>query len=420
MDTQPRLISAAAILLIIAYHTLDGIDGKYAKNSRTDSPLGEYFSHCCSNVGFVFSTLTACSVLGISDLSTRWYLVQIGQLVALRCHIRAFKTGVISFSTFTGPGEGLFVLLLIMGTKAAFPFIFHRLMDAVPLVIGVLNATGLTALGPNDYKALINFMTHAIFYVLIVRALLDAVFTISKEKNATRNGLVFCILYRAGPALLMWLGIMPGTFTDLDLICEGLFMSVLNSDIILAKMAKRDLHPYIVIFAMLSVLDNFIILLVVGLYYMSTLYEISEYMELSIFGITRNVYVDGVYDMCHLGHFNSFKQALSYGTRLSVGVLSDEHVSKYKRPPIMTMEERAAVVATSRHVHKVIAPCPFPGLPAEFIKEHRIHVVCHSPEYTGPDDKYYTIPREMGITRVMPRTEGMSTSELIKRVKAYQ
>jgi len=158
---------------------------------------------------------------------------------------------------------------------------------------------------------------------------------------------------------------------------------------------------------------------VVAVYYITTLYEISDYMQLSMFGITRNVYVDGVYDMCHLGHFNSFKKALSYGTRLIVGVMSDEDVKSYKRAPIMTMEERAAVVSTSKYVHKVIAPGPFPGIPEEFIRKHRIHVVCHSPEYGSETDKYYTIPRKMGITKMMPRTEGMSTSELIRRVKNY-
>jgi len=43
METQPQLISAAAIVLIIAYHIIDGIDGKHAKATRTDSPLGEFF-----------------------------------------------------------------------------------------------------------------------------------------------------------------------------------------------------------------------------------------------------------------------------------------------------------------------------------------------------------------------------------------
>jgi len=239
------------------------------------------------------------------------------------------------------------------------------------------------------------------------------------KNRATRNGLLFCLMYRTIPAILMWLGLLSKSFTELDLISGGLLLSVVTSDVILSKMANRDLHPSIVIFAMLSILDNFLIIVVVALYYLGTLYEISDFLHLSIFGVTRNVYVDGVYDMCHLGHFNSFKKALSYGTRLFVGVCSDEDVARYKRAPIMTMEERATVVATSKFVHKVIAPAPFPGIPEEFIKKHRIHIVCHSPEYDKPDDSYYIVPRAMGITRIMPRTEGMSTTELINRVKNY-
>ena len=34
------------------------------------------------------------------------------------------------------------------------------------------------------------------------------------------------------------------------------------------------------------------------------------------------------------------------------------------------------------------------------------------------DDKYYRVPREMGIARPLPRTETISTSDLIKRIQA--
>jgi hypothetical protein len=33
---------------------------------------------------------------------------------------------------------------------------------------------------------------------------------------------------------------------------------------------------------------------------------------------------------------------------------------------------------------------------------------------TAPD--YYKVPREMGICRVLPRTDGISTSDLIRRI----
>lgn len=73
-----------------------------------------------------------------------------------------------------------------------------------------------------------------------------------------------------------------------------------------------------------------------------------------------------------------------------------------------------------RNVHEVIANAPCNGLTEEFIKKHNIHVVAHSVEYDKPDDKYYAVPRKLGINRVLPRTDGLSTSELIRRVKEYQ
>eukprot|EP01126_Amoeba_proteus_P028445 TRINITY_DN2804_c0_g2_i13.p1 TRINITY_DN2804_c0_g2~~TRINITY_DN2804_c0_g2_i13.p1 ORF type:complete len:198 (+),score=32.69 TRINITY_DN2804_c0_g2_i13:1127-1720(+) len=184
-------------------------------------------------------------------------------------------------------------------------------------------------------------------------------------------------------------------------------------------MANRDLHPWVVIMAMLSLLNHLFTVVIIIFYYSMLFYEISEYMELSMFAVTVNVYVDGGYDMCHIGHFNSFKHALSYGTRLIVGVMSDESMIGYKRRPIMNLQERCEIVSTSRHVHKVIPDAPITGLTQEFLRKHRIHVVCHSPEYDKPDDHYYAVPRRMGITRVVPRTEGLSTSDLIRRVQRF-
>jgi glycerol-3-phosphate cytidylyltransferase-like family protein len=85
----------------------------------------------------------------------------------------------------------------------------------------------------------------------------------------------------------------------------------------------------------------------------------------------------------------------------------------------MTMAERVQVVATCKGVFQVIPSAPCPGIPEEFLRKHNIHIVCLSTEYDKPDDIYYAIPRKLGITRVLPRTEGISTSDLIKRVKAY-
>ncbi|KAF4716900.1 hypothetical protein FOZ63_009465, partial [Perkinsus olseni] len=141
------------------------------------------------------------------------------------------------------------------------------------------------------------------------------------------------------------------------------------------------------------------------------------YMNLPMFTPVKNVYIDGVFDLCHLGHKNHIARALNYGNRLFVGVMSDEDVRKYKRDPIMTLEERVAEVQSLRCVYKVIPNAPCFGMDKEFIRKWNIHVVLASPEYDKPDDNYYRVPREMGILQIMPRTEGVSTSDIIKRIK---
>eukprot|EP00012_Vannella_robusta_P005997 CAMPEP_0206196944 /NCGR_PEP_ID=MMETSP0166-20121206/8746_1 /ASSEMBLY_ACC=CAM_ASM_000260 /TAXON_ID=95228 /ORGANISM="Vannella robusta, Strain DIVA3 518/3/11/1/6" /LENGTH=211 /DNA_ID=CAMNT_0053614509 /DNA_START=871 /DNA_END=1506 /DNA_ORIENTATION=- len=184
-------------------------------------------------------------------------------------------------------------------------------------------------------------------------------------------------------------------------------------------MADRDLHPWLVLMAMGSLLSNFLCLFIVFFYYITIISEVALFMNLPLFSVVRNVYVDGIYDMCHLGHKLAFKKAIKLGTRLFVGVISDEDASKYKRRPIMTTNERESAVAACKYVHKVISNAPCFGLTREFIKEHNIHVVGYSEEYNNDEDIYYKVPRAMGIARVLPRTKGMSTSELIRRVVAY-
>jgi len=104
----------------------------------------------------------------------------------------------------------------------------------------------------------------------------------------------------------------------------------------------------------------------------------------------------------------------------------------------MTTQERVTEVRALRMVTEVIEDCPCPapfewkqseGLPPtapildeEFIKKYRIHLVAHGEEYLpeklapGAMD-YYAIPRAMGMCRPLPRTPGISTSELMKRMK---
>jgi cytidyltransferase-like protein len=131
-----------------------------------------------------------------------------------------------------------------------------------------------------------------------------------------------------------------------------------------------------------------------------------------------NVYCEGVFDLMHFGHMNHIRNSKEYGTRLLVGVVSDEVVETYKRKPIMSMEERIAAVKAFGLADEVIENAPV-FMTQAFLDKWDIHVVCISPEYSAEDHPFYQIPRKLGIVQVMTRTPGISTTELIDRIKKF-
>jgi choline-phosphate cytidylyltransferase len=207
-----------------------------------------------------------------------------------------------------------------------------------------------------------------------------------------------------------------------DVICDGIFMAVLTSDVTLAKMAGRELHPWVVLMSFAAILSHSTILALCLVYYIAVFADLCAYLNMPLLATCRNVYCDGVYDLCHIGHKLLFQKALQHGNRLYVGVVGDEDAQNYKRPPIMSHSERCAEVEACKAVTTVIPNSPCFGLTREFLDEHQIHIVAYGEEYLErypdpKDDPYYRVPREMGIARPLPRTQGFSTSDLIRRIQ---
>ena len=129
------------------------------------------------------------------------------------------------------------------------------------------------------------------------------------------------------------------------------------------------------------------------------------------------VYVDGVFDLTHNGHFKLYKQARELGDTLYVGVLSDDECENYKRRPILTAEERRDNILNSEYVDKVILNVTN-VVTKEFIKEHSIDIVAHAHKMDDDDyyDYQYRDAKEMGIFKRLEYTEGVSTTDIIKRI----
>lgn len=133
--------------------------------------------------------------------------------------------------------------------------------------------------------------------------------------------------------------------------------------------------------------------------------------------ITR-VYVDMVADLFHYGHVNFLRQARAHGDYLLVGVHADETVMTYKRRPILSMEERVASVEGCRYVDKVVPDAPL-TMDRAWIERHEIDLVLHGDDFSSDmEELCYKTPIEMGIFRSVGYTPGISTSELIARIRA--
>ena len=130
------------------------------------------------------------------------------------------------------------------------------------------------------------------------------------------------------------------------------------------------------------------------------------------------IYTDIVGDLFHSGHVNFLRLAKQMGSKLIVGITSDKDVSKYKRLPIIDENNRKIVIESCRYVDQVIENCPTP-ITKEFIDNYSIDIVVHGDDMNNINDieKWYKIPNDLGILKFIKYTSGISTTEIIEKIK---
>lgn len=129
------------------------------------------------------------------------------------------------------------------------------------------------------------------------------------------------------------------------------------------------------------------------------------------------VYVDIVGDLFHAGHIEFFKKAKSLGDVLVVGIHPDDEVTDYKRKPILSMDERITVISACKLVDEIIVGAPI-GVTKKLIEDYKIDIVIHGDDFNRDTiAEQYGVPMEMGIFRTVPYTKGISTSDIIERIR---
>lgn len=158
---------------------------------------------------------------------------------------------------------------------------------------------------------------------------------------------------------------------------------------------------------------NKIFLVIISLMLLITFQVNAEHPSMEI----KRVYVNVCADLMHAGHVEFFKKSRELGNYLIVGVHTDADIASYKRVPILTLDERVTVVKACRYVDEVIEGAPL-FVTEPWLKEHKIDVVAHGDDFNPETIHYwYGEAIDMGIFKTVPYTKGISTTDIINRIK---
>lgn len=131
------------------------------------------------------------------------------------------------------------------------------------------------------------------------------------------------------------------------------------------------------------------------------------------------VWTNGCFDILHVGHIRSLRDAKALGDILIVGINSDASVRSVKGDsrPIIPQADRAELIAALEMVDYVTI---FDELtPVEALSRLRPDIHCKGAEYedgTRPVPERETVLSYGGQIRFLPFHPGRSTSELVDRI----
>ncbi|MAE72193.1 MAG: D-glycero-beta-D-manno-heptose 1-phosphate adenylyltransferase [Gemmatimonadetes bacterium] len=132
----------------------------------------------------------------------------------------------------------------------------------------------------------------------------------------------------------------------------------------------------------------------------------------------RIVFTNGCFDLLHHGHVAVLETAASFGDLLVVAVNDDESVRRIKGAtrPLLPLEGRTRILAAFESVDLVV---PFSeDTPLDTVLALRPDVLVKGHDYlnrevVGADE----VRSWGGVVKLVPMIEGVSTSELVRRIR---
>lgn len=292
-DYYPTACTWLAVVSILLFFVTSSIGNYHADRIRQRTALGELFKYTCDAGATVFLSILTTYCLGGTQVETQWYAVQIAQLVLFLKHLSAFhRNAGLRYNVLTGPGEVILIAVSLLAVRATVGLDFLLELYEATVYRFLTSTPALQEHEPLEkYRRdptqigseAVMYSYYAIYLVAVTKSLL-----LKSPHGWSRFGLSASLLMRFLPALLFQLGFSQQVSVA-DVICDGIFMAVLTSDVTLSKMAGRELHPWVVLMSMATVLSHTTIIALSMFYYVGVFADLCSYLNMPLLTTCRNV-----------------------------------------------------------------------------------------------------------------------------------
>eukprot|EP00931_Biecheleriopsis_adriatica_P010381 TRINITY_DN111458_c0_g1_i1.p1 TRINITY_DN111458_c0_g1~~TRINITY_DN111458_c0_g1_i1.p1 ORF type:complete len:459 (+),score=102.53 TRINITY_DN111458_c0_g1_i1:26-1402(+) len=128
-------------------------------------------------------------------------------------------------------------------------------------------------------------------------------------------------------------------------------------------------------------------------------------------------YIDGCFDIMHSGHYNAIRQAKNICDVLVVGIHSDQEIAENKAMPVMAEKERYGLLEHIKWIDEILHDVPYSPQIAT-LERAGADFCIHGDDMpvNAQGVCAYDEMRIAGRLRIVKRTEGVSTTDLIGRL----
>jgi choline-phosphate cytidylyltransferase len=129
--------------------------------------------------------------------------------------------------------------------------------------------------------------------------------------------------------------------------------------------------------------------------------------------LSKTVITFGTFDVFHVGHLRILERAASFGSRLVVGVSTDQlNIDKKGRPPVYHQDERMEIIAALKCVDEVFFEESL-ELKGQYIIDKGADLLVMGDDWKGKFDDFSNLCEVEYLTR----TPSISTTEVIEKIR---